>query len=134
MHWESVVHLSLLHGHAFMMGGLLPMVVVWMLYVAHQLSGNAVSPKTLGWTSGLYLPATSIAILLILYKGYHYLLFVRFGQRDFAHIAESFFFGSEVARAIVYGVTHTALFVSLSALLIAIWKTLGKPKSPVSNP
>lgn len=123
-HLESVFALSLVHGHAFLIGALIPLALSWMLYLGLQLGFRPLSEKTLRWTSRLYLPSATVAILLMLYKGYHFLLGVRSGNLDFAGLNASLFMGSHALRASVYGLTHTAMAVGLSIALIAFWKSM----------
>lgn len=125
-HLESVFGLSLVHGHTFLIGALIPLAVIWMLFLGLQLGFAPVSEKTLRWTSRLYLPSSVVAVLLMLYKGYHFLLGVRSGNLDLAALNSTLFLGSHALRASVYGLTHTAMAVGLSIVLIAFWKSMNR--------
>lgn len=128
-HLESIFSLSLVHGHTFIIGALIPLAITWMLYLGLKLGYQPVSDKSLRWGGGLYLPGAVMAVVLMLYKGYHYLLGVRSGQLDFAVLDASFFFGSHALRAATYGLTHTAMAVGLFILVISFWKSMGKIKT-----
>lgn len=128
-HLESVISLALVHGHTFIIGALIPLAVTWMLYLGLKLGYQPLSEKSLRWGSALYLPGSVVAILLMLYKGYHYLIGVRMGQTDLQALNASFFFGSHALRAAAYGLTHTAMSVGLGILVISFWKSMGKTQS-----
>jgi hypothetical protein len=129
VHLETVINLALVHGHAFLIGVLIPLAVVWMLYLGQALGYRPVSPKTLRICTNHYLPAAACAILLMLYKGYHYQLGVRGGQMDFAVLDQTYFFGNHILRAATYGIVHTVMAVGLGWLVISFWKTIGKTET-----
>lgn len=128
-HLESILTLALVHGHTFIIGALIPLAITWMLYLGLQLGFQPLSEKSLRWGGGLYLPGSVMAVVLMLYKGYHYLLGVRSGQLDFQVLSETFFFGSHALRAAAYGLTHTAMAVGLVILVVSFWKRMGKSKA-----
>lgn len=129
-HLESIISLALVHGHAFLIGVLIPLAITWMLYLIASMGGRPVSEKTLKIGTSLYLPGSLMAIILMLYKGYHFLLGVRSGQMDFNVLNESFFMGSHALRAAAYGLTHTAMAVGLGIIVFSLWGSLSKtPKS-----
>lgn len=125
-HLESIFSLALVHGHTFIIGALVPLAITWMLYLGLQLGYNPLSEKSLRWGSRLYLPGAVMAVVLMLYKGYHYLLGVRAGELDFQVLNETFFFGSHALRAASYGLTHTAMAAGLFILIISFWRSMGK--------
>jgi len=129
VHLESIISLALVHGHTFLIGVLIPMAVTWMLYLIHTLGGRPVSEKSLKIGTMLYLPGSVMAILLMLYKGYHFLLGVRSGQLDFTVLDQTFFMGSHALRASAYGLTHTAMAVGLGILIFSLWGSLSKAKN-----
>lgn len=133
IHLETVINLALVHGHAFLIGVLLPLAVIWILYLGNVLGYRAVPEKTLRIGTWLYLPASVIAILLMLYKGYHYQLAVRNGIMNFESIHESLFNGSHALRAALYGLTHTAMAVGIGMIVGSFWKTL-KPAKETAPP
>ncbi len=124
IHLESTYHLALVHGHAFLIGVLIPLAVIGMLYFGLLLGGKTVSKNQTEWGSWLYLPSAFLSIMLMIYKGYHYVLSVRMGQLDFVQIDHSFFGGSHLLRQIVYGLSHTSMSIGLGILVIAIWRSL----------
>jgi hypothetical protein len=130
-HLESVIHLALLHGHVFLIGVLIPLAVMAMLQLGLLLNGKEICKKTLSWGSWLYLPGAALTVILMLYKGYHYLLSVRAGQLDFQAIEHSYFFGQVALRHTLYGLSHTAMGIGLIVFVVAIWKSLSSKKAEV---
>ena len=126
VHLEALINLAMVHGHSFLIGVLIPLAVTWILYLGLSLGYTPISEKSLKLGTRLYLPASVFALVLMLYKGYHYLLGVRGGQLDFALLHESFFFGSHAARAAAYGLTHTAMALGLGLIVISFWRSMGK--------
>lgn len=130
VHLESVFHLSLLHGHVFMMGVLVPLGVLLMMHLGLIMGCKPLSPKTTNLGTLLYLPASALAVGLMLYKGYHFLLAVRGedflqGKMTFEMIEASLFGGDHAIRAISYALVHTSLSVGLFIFGIGIWRSLG---------
>jgi hypothetical protein len=125
-HLEAILSLALVHGHAFMIGVLVPMTVTWMLSLGFWMGFPAISKASLEWGTRLYLPSSAVALLLMIYKGYHYVLGVRSGQTDFVAMHNMLFGGSHALRAIAYGVTHTVMAIGLGIIVIQFWKTLSK--------
>ncbi len=126
LHWEAVYHLALLHGHVFLIGVVIPLVVLLLLYFALLLGSQPLSEKSVRWGKLLYHSGAGLTVVLMLYKGYHYLISVRMGQLDFAAIDHGFFGGQHVLRAIVYGLGHTAMAVGLGVFAWGILKSLPK--------
>lgn len=139
-HLEAVFNLAMVHGHAFLLGVLMPLAVVGMMHLGLVLNARPIPERTLTWASRLYLPAATIAVMLLLYKGYHVQLGVRHqlqlgvtpGALDFAAIDQAYFFGSHAARAAIYGLSHTAMAVGLGWLMVSLWKSL--KSIPASQP
>lgn len=131
IHWESVYHLALLHGHVLLIGVVVPVAVITMLQFGLMLDGKVVSEKLLKWGGRLYAGGTGVSVLLMLYKGYHYLISVRMGQMDFAVIEQGLFGGEHIIRAVVYGVAHTAMSAGLITLAVGILRSL--PKSATTE-
>ncbi len=127
LHLETVIHLALLHGHVFLIGTLIPMIICWMCYLGLCLGKSPASEKLLRWGSRLYLSGAALSVFLMLYKGYHFLLSVRFGETDFAIIEQNYFFGIAILRHIVYGTAHIGMGIGLTLMAIALWKSLSKP-------
>ncbi|MBX2861043.1 MAG: DUF2871 family protein [Vampirovibrio sp.] len=126
IHWEAVYHLALLHGHAFLIGTLIPLAVLAMLQFGLLLGGKEISGKVLTWGGWLYLLGAFLSITLMLYKGYHYVLSIRFGELDFAVIHHGLFGGLEMGRHLVYGVSHVGMSVGLIILVVGVLRSLPK--------
>ena len=125
-HLEAVIHLALVHGHIFTIGVLLPLAMAGAMVLSRKVGGAEVP----GWaqrtlTRG-YLPFAAGALALQLYKGYHFLLAARGGERDFAVIDAAFLGGSHVVRYAVYGIVHSGMGIALGVFLVALWRSLGK--------
>jgi len=128
-HLESIINLALVHGHTFLIGVLIPLAVTWMLYLGLSLGFRPLSEKTLKLGTALYLPGSVAAVILMLYKGYHFLLGVRGGQMDFTVLNESLFMGNHILRAAAYGLTHTAMAVGLGIIVFSLWGSMSQAKS-----
>jgi len=126
IHWESIVYLALLHGHIFLIGVLIPIAVLAMLQFGLILEGKIVSERVLKWGGCLYKWGALLTVLLMLYKGYHFVISVRMGQTDFAAIEHNYFGGILPLRAAAYGISHTAMAVGLIVLVIGILRSLPK--------
>ncbi len=132
-HLEAVLHLALVHGHVFTLGVLLPLALAAALLLAGKTGGSEVphwAQKTL--TRG-YLTFAALSLALQLYKGYHFLLAARGGERDFVVIDEAFMGGSHVLRYVIYATLHTGMGLTLGAFLVALWRSLGRQKSASRN-
>ncbi|MBS1765782.1 MAG: DUF2871 family protein [Acidobacteria bacterium] len=123
-HLEAILPLALVHGHAFLLGAVMPLVLVFMLHLGLTLGFRPVGAKALKAATWLYLPGAALSVGLLLYKGYHWVLGVRFGHTDFAAWNAAFFGGNEALRAAVYGIAHTAMSVGLAILVIAFWRSM----------
>lgn len=128
-HLEFLLTLALVHGHAFLVGVLLPLAFAWMLHLSLALGAGTVSQRSLGWTSALYLPGAVLTIVLMLVKGYHLVLGVRHGAHDFAALNDQFMFSNHALRAGVYGLAHGLMGLGLGILVVALWRNLGKARS-----
>lgn len=126
VHMETVIHLALLHGHSFLVGVLIPLSVSWMFYLGLALGFQPVGEKVIKVGTWLYLPASIVVVLLMIYKGYHYQMAVRHGIYDFATIHASYFMGNHALRASVYGLSHTAMAVGLGTLAVGFWRSMKK--------
>ena len=125
-HLEAILPLAMVHGHAFLLGAVLPLALVFMLHLGLTLGFRPLGATTLKAATWLYLPGSAAAVALMLYKGYHWVLGVRFGHTDFAAWNSAFFGGHEGLRAAVYGLAHTAMAVGMAILIIAFWRSMGK--------
>lgn len=121
---EAVLSLALVHGHVFLVGVLIPIAMGGALLLARKAGGAELSPTPLRWLTRGYLPFVTLAVLLMLYKGYHTLLSVRFGARDFDAIDANYFGGLTWLRHGVYGLSHIAMALSLGVFVVALWRSL----------
>jgi len=94
------------------------------LFLARRSGGAELSPTPLLWLTRGYLPFVTATVVLMLYKGYHTLLAVRLGARDFDQIDASCFAGLAWLRHGVYGLAHIAMALSLGVFVIALWRSL----------
>jgi hypothetical protein len=129
MHLESTINLALVHGHAFLIGVLIPLAITWILYLGLSLGFAPLSEKSLKLATRLYLPGSAIAVLLMLYKGYHYLLGVRGGVTDLSQLDSTLFMGSHALRAATYGLTHTAMSLGLIIIVVSYWRAMDREGS-----
>lgn len=126
--WDATVHLALVHGHAMMIGVLIPVALAGMLHLARAHGGSELSRRALSWTIGLYVPFSALVVALMLYKGYHVLLSARFGRTDVAAIDAALFAGSKALRHGIYGLSHTAMAIGLCVFAWCLWRSLGKTR------
>jgi hypothetical protein len=123
-HIEAILPLALVHGHAILVGAVLPLVLAFMLHLGLAMGFRPVGAKALAWATRLYLPGAALSVALMLYKGYHWVLGVRFGHTDFSGWNAAFFGGSAALRAVSYGLAHTAMSSGLAILAIAFWRSM----------
>jgi hypothetical protein len=121
---EAVLSLALVHGHIFLTAVLIPIAMASALFLARRIGGAELTPTPLKWLTRGYLPFVTLTVVLMLYKGYHTLLSVRSGARDFDAIDASYFGGFVWLRHGVYGVTHIAMAVSLGVFVVALWRSV----------
>jgi len=121
---EAVLSLALVHGHVFLVGVLIPIALASALFLARKCGGAELTPRSLRWLTRGYLPFVSGTVGLMLYKGYHMLLSVRFGERDFDAIDAAYFGGVTALRHGVYGVTHVGMAVALGVFGVSLWRSL----------
>jgi hypothetical protein len=124
LHLEAIINLALIHGHAFLVGVLIPLAITWMLYLGLALGYQPIAEKPLKIGSWLYLPASVAVVMLMLYKGYHFQLGVRQGNLDFQALNESLFMGIHPLRAAVYGLSHTAMAAGLGTIVVSFWRSM----------
>ena len=123
-HLEAVIHLALVHGHFFTMGVLLPLALAGAMVLGRKIGGGEVPGWALKSLTLGYLPFAAAALALQLYKGYHFLLMARAGERDFAVMDAAFMGGNLVLRYGIYGVVHSVMGVALGVFLVALWRSL----------
>jgi hypothetical protein len=124
LHLEAVLGLALVHGHVLVSAVLIPIAMAGALFLARRAGGAELRPRALLWLTRGYLPFVTATVLLMLYKGYHVLLSVRFGERDLAVVDERYFGGLVALRHVVYGVAHVGMAVALGAFVVALWRSL----------
>ena len=124
LHLEAILGLALVHGHVFVMGTILPLVLGGALLMARKAGGREVGPRAMAWLVRGYLPFAAASILLQLVKAYHVLLAVRGGASDLAVIDAAFLGGSHLLRMGLYGIIHTGMGVTLGVFLVALWRSL----------
>lgn len=122
---EAVQSLALVHGHVLVSATLLPIAMAAALLLARRAGGAELSPRALSWLTRGYLPCVTLAVLLMLYKGYHVLLSVRFGATDLDAVDARFFGGITALRHGVYGVVHVGMALGLGVFCVALWRSLG---------
>lgn len=129
MHLESIMALALVHGHAILIGVVMPLAALWALHIGLLLGAAPLSARSLKWTSALYIPGAVVSVLLMLWKGYHFVLGVRHGTLDLALLNHTFLFGSHALRAALYGASHTAMALGLGILGVGLWRSLNTESS-----
>jgi hypothetical protein len=120
---EAVLSLALVHGHVLVTGVLVPIAMAGALLLARRVGGSELS-SSLRWLTRGYLSFVTATVALMLYKGYHVLLAVRFGERDFDAIDASYFGGLAWLRHGVYGLSHVGMGVSLTVFVVGLWRSL----------
>lgn len=129
MHLETLLSLALVHGHVLVSATLIPIAMAAALMLARRAGGAEISPRALAWLTRGYLPCVTLAVLLMLYKGYHVLLSVRFGATDLDAVDASFFGGLTPLRHAVYGVVHVGMALGLGVYCVALWRSLGSRRA-----
>jgi len=126
LHLATRLDLALVHGHAFVLGVLLPLALSWMTYLGGVLGAPALSGRTLRWTRWLVLPGIAVSVLLMLLKGYHLVLGVRAGSMDPQALHAAFLGGKGLLRILVYAIPHTAMGVGIGLFTVAFWRSLNQ--------
>lgn len=129
LHLEALLSLALVHGHVLVSATLIPIAMAAALVLALRAGGAEISPRALAWLTRGYLPCVTLAVLLMLYKGYHVLLSVRFGVTDLELVDARFFGGLKPLRHAVYGVVHVGMALGLGVFCVALWRSLGSARA-----
>ena len=129
LHTHATLTLAMVHGHVFLLTVLVPIAFAGALFLARKAGGAEMHPMAVRPLTWGYLPFATLTFLLILYRGYHFLVSVRGGATDLAEIDARFFGGVMPLRYGVYGLAHLGMFLTLTAFLIALWRSLGKARS-----
>lgn len=127
---EGLQRLAILHGHSFLIGTLMPIVWLAMLYFSLLLGAAPITPRGLKWIYWTYVPSAVSVIALILYKGTHFILELRDGNRDFVAINQGVFGGNKLLRGLAYGGSHTLATISLGIFAVYVWRALSRVKQP----
>lgn len=127
--WDATVHLALVHGHVMLVGVLVPVALAGMMHLARAHGGRDLGPRGLAWGRRLYLPFSTITIVLMLYKSYHILLSARFGKTDLTQIDAALFGGSTALRHGIYGLSHVGMAVGLCIFVWCLWRSLKPARS-----
>lgn len=122
--WDAALRLALVHGHIVVTAVLLPVTMACILHLARACGGAELTARSLRWTLRLYLPCVSVALCLMLYKGYHFLLAARRGATDLAEVNASLFGGITGLRHAVYGLSHVGMAVGLCIFAWCAWRSL----------
>ena len=129
LHLEAVLSLALVHGHVLVSATLIPIAMAAALLLARRAGGAEISARALSWLTRGYLPCVTLAVLLMLYKGYHVLISVRLGASDLDAIDAGYFGGLRALRHGVYGVVHVGMALGLGVFAVALWRSLRRAGS-----
>lgn len=126
LHIESILQLALVHGHVFMMAVLIPIAMAGLLVLARKAGGAEIGPRPLAWLVRGYLPSAVASVGLMLFKGYWFLLHVRWGEQDLAVVDAAFLGGPGPLRYGLYGLVHALMGLTLCLFLYEAWRSLGR--------
>ncbi len=128
---EDVVpafYLSLSHGHALLMGALIPMALLFAVIVAEQLGARDIDYAGLRKAFIMYAIGSLAAIGLLIYKGlgiiYNY---SALGSMELAD--QALFLGSHALRESLYGTAHLIMGVGLVWYVAKVLAILKKVQS-----
>jgi amino acid transporter len=124
LHLQAVLSLALVHGHVLVSATLIPIAMAAAAMLALRAGARELTPRALAWLTRGYLPCVTLAVLLMLYKGYHVLLSVRFGATDLDLVDARYFGGVKALRHAVYGVVHVGMALGLGVFCVALWRSL----------
>jgi hypothetical protein len=131
--FELATHyLQLLHGHFLMLFGIIPtMMGVFGFMAKEYFTKNEKKARKLILFMSIYHLGAFLSISLLFYKAtFHVITFKALGSLDAAD--KALFGGSEVLRAILYGLSHTIMAVALVGLIIYIWGAYSSKKVKAS--
>jgi len=115
--------LAKVHGHAILIGTVIPVLMCIFLWFAYQLNGAPITDRSLRVISATYISSSFITIILMLVKGYSFNLGVRNGLTNFNEISE-FILSNRGLKAALYGITHSVTFFSLYYFVYKIFQSL----------
>ncbi len=104
--WRYGHFMSLVHGHTFLLGVVIPAVLALLtMLVLAQLTEKDRQAMTLRFK--VYVAASAVALLLMVYKG---LAFIVGAGQPLDALDAALFGGSRWLRGILFGGSHIALF------------------------
>lgn len=115
--------LAKVHGHAILIGTVIPVMMCIILWFTYQLGGTPITDRSLKVVSITYISSSIVTISLMLIKGYSYNISVRHGVTDFNEMGE-YIISSHSLKAALYGITHTVTFVSLYYFIFKVFQSL----------
>jgi hypothetical protein len=108
LRWEAVANLAFLHGHV--------------------IGARPLGTRSQAWLTRAYLPGAAVSLALLLYKGYHLLLGVRWhegdGPVDLDMLHAGAWGGATLVRHSVYGAVHATMGIGLGVFAVALWRSL----------
>jgi hypothetical protein len=133
-HLEFLLVLAMVHGHAILLGCLLPLAMAGMLLMGLRLGAPPVPDRALAWSMRLAYPGIALSVLLMLAKGYWFVLGARFGALDLGRLDKAFLGHPALLRAALFGAAHLAMGLGLGILGLALWRALSRPSSGQAGP
>jgi hypothetical protein len=115
--------LARVHGHAILIGCVIPVLMCIFLWFSNQLGGAPITDRSLRVVSMTYITSSLLTITLMLLKGYSFNLGVRNGLTNFNEISE-YIISSHGLKAALYGITHTVTFFSLYYFVFKVFQSL----------
>ena len=104
--------LARVHGHAILIGCVIPVVMCIILWFSTQLGGTPITDRSLRVVSSTYISSSIITISLMLIKGYSFNISARHGITNWTEMND-YILSSHGLKAALYGTVHTVTFVSL---------------------
>ena len=107
---QATMYLSLLHGHIFMMGGVMPMIMCVMLVFGKLIGGNNIPKKFLSKLIFLYTLGMVSSLVLLLAKGIRIFNLTKqeLPSPDFI-VIDNTIMGSVIVKLLVYSFSHIVL-------------------------
>lgn len=117
--------MELLHGHTFLLGAAIPLVMAVLTYLtAAQLTEKDLTAMHVRFKA--YIGASAVALVLMLYKGIAFVVGV--GQPIDA-IDAGLFFGSRLLRGLLFGSAHITLFWAAGEYLFRFFRASREPQA-----
>lgn len=115
--------LAKVHGHAILIGTVIPIMMCVILWFTQQLGGTPITDRSLKIVSITYIYSSFLTIVLMLIKGYSFNLSIRHGITNWAEMSE-YIISSRGLKAALYGTTHTITFFSLYYFIFKAFQSL----------